>query len=66
VRTCSVIWQALAVLLCAGAGICSQGQIGTNEIHYGPDAKTELVEFVELYNPGTGPVDMTDWRICRG
>jgi hypothetical protein len=37
-----------------------------NEIHYDPDVKTELVEFVELHNPGPADVDLSGWRFCAG
>ena len=30
-----------------------------NEIHYDPDIRTELVEFIELYNSGTSVVDLS-------
>jgi hypothetical protein len=30
-----------------------------NEIHYDPDVKTQLVEFLELTNPGSAPVDLS-------
>ena len=32
-----------------------------NEIHYDPDVKTELVEFVELYNTTPFDIDLTGW-----
>jgi hypothetical protein len=35
-----------------------------NEIHYNPDVKTELVEFVELYNKGSTAVDLAGWRLA--
>jgi hypothetical protein len=37
-----------------------------NEIHYDPDVKTELVEFIELYNAGTSEVDLTGWYFREG
>jgi hypothetical protein len=37
-----------------------------NELHTDPDVKTELVEFVELYNYGTEAVDLSDWRFVNG
>lgn len=37
-----------------------------NEVHYDPDVKTELVEFVELYNIGTTDVDLTGWYFSDG
>jgi len=32
-----------------------------NEIHYDPDVKTELVEFVELHNTTASDIDLTGW-----
>ncbi|MBT3199395.1 MAG: LEPR-XLL domain-containing protein [Phycisphaerales bacterium] len=37
-----------------------------NEIHYDPDVRTELVEFIELYNGGDAPVDMSGWYFSDG
>ncbi|MCH8044628.1 MAG: lamin tail domain-containing protein [Planctomycetes bacterium] len=37
-----------------------------NEIHYDPDVKTQLVEFVELYNAGDESAELTGWRISDG
>lgn len=37
-----------------------------NEIHSNPDVKTEAVEFVELYNTGTNPVNLAGWRFSQG
>jgi len=37
-----------------------------NEIHYDPDVRTELVEFVELYNTGPNDVNLVGWRLCDG
>jgi hypothetical protein len=34
-----------------------------NEIHFDPDIKTELVEFIELHNAGGGAVDISGWTI---
>ncbi|MBN1854990.1 MAG: lamin tail domain-containing protein [Pirellulales bacterium] len=34
-----------------------------NEVHYDPDIKTELVEFVELYNAADVSVDLSDWAL---
>ena len=36
-------------------------QIVINEIHYHPDINTEPVEFIELYNPSSEPVDISGW-----
>ncbi len=37
-----------------------------NELHVNPDVKTELVEYVELHNPGTASVDLSGWRLDGG
>ncbi|MBN1818736.1 MAG: lamin tail domain-containing protein, partial [Sedimentisphaerales bacterium] len=37
-----------------------------NEIHYDPEPKTELVEFVELYNLSDQSVDLTGWSFTDG
>jgi len=37
-----------------------------NEIHYDPDVRTERVEFIELYNGGPDPVDLSDWYFDDG
>ncbi|MHC4751174.1 MAG: lamin tail domain-containing protein, partial [Planctomycetota bacterium] len=45
-------------------------EIGTgvviNEIHYDPDVKTELVEYVELHNAGTTDVNLAGWYFSNG
>jgi hypothetical protein len=37
-----------------------------NEIHLDPDVKTEPVEFIELYNNGDQPIDLSGWRFSDG
>ena len=37
-----------------------------NEIHYDPDVKTELVEFVELHNSGTADANISGWYFSEG
>lgn len=37
-----------------------------NELHYNPDVKTDLLEFVELYNRGSFDVDISGWSFCDG
>ncbi len=41
-------------------------KIVINELHVDPDVETELVEFIELHNPGDVPVDLSGWRIDSG
>src|SRR5512133_4157437 len=40
--------------------------VAINELHTNPDVKTELVEFVELYNFGTTDVDLSGWSFIEG
>jgi len=39
------------------------GTVVVNEIHYNPDLKTELVEFIELFNTAATPVNLSGWTI---
>ncbi|RPJ39443.1 MAG: lamin tail domain-containing protein [Planctomycetaceae bacterium] len=41
-------------------------QVVINELHVDPDVKTELVEFVEMHNPGTSELDLSGWRFTSG
>jgi hypothetical protein len=41
-------------------------QIVINEIHYAPDVKTELVEFIELHNAGGNAVNLSGWQFTEG
>src|SRR4051812_38450149 len=50
----------LASLLCV---LSSRADVIINEIHYDPDIKTELVEFIELYNTGATSVDLSGWAL---
>src|ERR1035437_605142 len=47
------------------ATFTSMAQIVINEIHYSPDVKTELVEFIELYNAGNAPVNLSGWQLTN-
>jgi len=53
-------------LLLASAAEADIPSVIINEIHYDPDVKTELVEFVELYNAGTTDVDISGWYFSDG
>ena len=37
-----------------------------NEIHYDPDIKTDLAEFVELYNTTGTDIDISHWTLSEG
>lgn len=48
-------------------GLANQrSELVINEIHYDPDVKTELVEFVEVHNPGTRAVNLGGATISSG
>lgn len=42
------------------------GSVLINEIHYNPDVKTDLVEFIELYNSAASPLDISGWKLGGG
>ena len=52
-------------MLAANWGL-SGARVIINEIHTRPDVKTELVEFVELYNAGDAEVDISGWSFTEG
>lgn len=43
-----------------------RAEVVINEIHYDPDVKTERVEFIELFNPGSAAVDLSGAAFSRG
>ena len=45
---------------CQAESISNWGVV-INEIHYDPDVKTELVEFIELYNTTAADIDLSGW-----
>src|SRR5882762_9371764 len=45
---------------------CANGQPIINEIMYHPASTNLLEQWVELYNPGTNTVDLTDWKFSNG
>ena len=50
----------------AAISLQAASDIVINELHVDPDVKTELVEFVELYNAGTLAVDLSGWQFDGG
>lgn len=44
----------------------AESAVVINELHTNPDVKTELVEFIELYNAGTTEVDLSGWQFTEG
>jgi len=62
----SLLLLASIVAIAGSAGFGSQHSIVINAIHYDPDVKTELVEFIELHNAGTVDVDLAGWYFTGG
>ncbi len=56
---------ASPILLFASSTI-ALADVVINEIHYDPEPKTELVEFVELLNTGTEVVSLANWSFTNG
>ena len=60
------IWLALVCASLSGSAAGLSGSIIINEIHYAPAVKTEQLEFVELFNPSSAAVDVSNWSITGG
>ena len=45
------------------AAAVNYSTIVITEIHYKPDVKTELVEYIELFNPGQVTIDLSEWGL---
>lgn len=45
---------------------CAVGPVVINEIHYDPDIKTDLTEFVELHNVTEQILDLSGWYFSNG
>jgi len=43
-----------------------RAEVVINEIHYNPEIKTQLVEFIELHNPGIAAVDLSGAQFTGG
>ena len=64
-----MLYYRLCLWVAAGfsaATLPLSAQIVINEIHYAPDVKTELVEFIELYNAGASVVNLSGWQLTEG
>jgi len=57
------VWWALTLLLLSLPGRVA-GAVVINEIHYAPADKTRPIEFIELWNVGDRPVDLSGWRLA--
>ena len=63
------IWFCAVVvvgLLGSTISTTAQGSVVINEIHCNPDIKTNLIEFVELYNSGSNTVNLGGWSFVEG
>jgi hypothetical protein len=47
-------------------GFCDDSDVIINEIYYYPDSDLQLEEYVELYNRGNTPVDVSGWSFSQG
>ncbi|MFC1452883.1 DUF2341 domain-containing protein [Verrucomicrobiota bacterium] len=66
VLTNALIFSASQAVLLALAPLCAGQSLVINEIHYHPYLKTELSEFIELYNAGTNRADLGGWHFSAG
>jgi len=57
---------ATAVIGSTALGNTTDYSVVINEIHYDPDVKTQLVEFVELHNTSAEDIDLSGWYFSRG
>lgn len=55
-----------AIEICPPGVPCTTGPLVINEIHYDPEVKTDLTEFVELYNITEESLDLSGWYFSRG
>ena len=60
------LFLSYAVLIVVAGGSAAAQGVVINEIHYDPDVKTELVEFVELHNAETVDIDLSGWYFTGG
>ncbi len=65
-RTVPALIAFLACLFSHSPVTAAPSPIIINEIHHNPDVKTERVEFIEIYNRGTGTVDLAGWQFTAG
>ena len=56
----------IALIGSAALGDTTDYNVVINEIHYDPDVKTQLVEFVELHNTSAEDIDLSGWYFSRG
>ena len=58
---------AIGSLLCSGLGALSLGAaVVINEVFYNAPGELETLQWVELHNTGTDPVDLGGWKLRKG
>lgn len=58
--------KLLAIQALTFLPVVAFGGIVINEVHYDAEPKTEFVEFIELFNSGSNPVDLEGWSFTNG
>src|SRR5881397_2845127 len=58
--------QAIFVLLLGLLATIANARVVINEIFYNAPDDLEDLEYVELYNSGDKPVDLTGWAFTKG
>ena len=65
-----IFWPfpVLTIILAVSAALGSPTDYSVviNEIHYDPDVKTELIEFIELHNTAAEDIDLSGWYFRSG
>jgi len=56
----------LATTTTGDSPVSSNGTAVINELHYNPPLSTSPSEFIEIYNGGLDPLDLTGWTLSGG
>ena len=62
----SLLVTAASVACCAPRALGQGPTVAFNEVHYHPGSDTQAEEFIEFYNYGAEPVDLTGWVLTGG
>lgn len=54
------------LIVCVIFTSLTHASVVLNELHYNPDGADDLTEFIELWNVGSTPVDLTGWYMSDG
>src|SRR5262245_51380621 len=65
-RLAAVVSFCTALFVVSTRSAQADGPVFINEIHYDPDIKTEQVEFIELYNSTSFPINLSGWAFTAG